>query len=138
MYIYIHRIECISIYLYLYTYIYIYISISISVSMSISISTYVYIYTCDICVTNFYMTSAGSCHSGRGLCGGNRPTETPCGISSHVVASSQFRGPVLKTPTVWLGLGLIASTNSSGYLLTPMWTLQQLVLRSMTEAYPKC
>ena len=22
-----------------------------------------------------------------------RPTETPCGISSHVVASSQFRGP---------------------------------------------
>ena len=68
-----------------------------------------------------------------------RPTETPCcGISSHVVASSQFRGPGLRTPTVWLGLGLIASTDWSGYLLTPMWTLQQLVLGSMTESYPKC
>ena len=67
-----------------------------------------------------------------------RPTETPCGISSHGVASSQFGGPGLRTPTVWLGLGLIASTDWSGYLLTPMWTLQQLVLGSMTQAYPKC
>ena len=67
-----------------------------------------------------------------------RPTETPCGISSHVVVSSQFRGPGLRMPTVWLGLGLIASTDWSAYLRTLMWTLQQLVLGSMTEAYPKC
>ena len=42
-----------------------------------------------------------------------RPTETRCGMSSHVVACNQFSGPGLRTPTVWLGLGL-RSTQGLG------------------------
>ena len=60
------------------------------------------------------MTRAGRLSLGQGVSAAAiRPTETPCGISSHVVASSQFRGPGLRTPTVWLGLGL-RSTQGLG------------------------
>ena len=119
-------------------YIHIYIYIYISISISVSISTYVYLYTCDICEKFLYDENRQAVTHAGVSAAAIRPTETPCGISSHVVDSSQFRGPGLRTPTVWLGLGLIENTDWSGYLLIPMWTLQQLVLRSMTEAYPKC
>ena len=114
-------------YLYIYVFIYISISMSISISASMSISififTYVYRYMWYVCKKSKgreqAVTRAGV------LASAIRPTETPCGISSRGVASSQFRGPGLRRPTLWLGLGLIASTNWVGYLLTPMWTLQQ-------------
>ena len=60
------------------------------------------------------MTRAGRLLLGQGVSAAAiRPTESPCGISSHVVACNQFRGPGLRTPTVWLGLGL-RSTQGLG------------------------
>ena len=86
----------------------IYISIPRSVSMSISISTYEYIYTCDThanfhahvrYVREKFQSRQAATRAGVSAAA-IRPTETPCRISSHVVASSQFREPGLRTPTV--------------------------------------
>ena len=70
IYIYIHKYNyiCINTQTCTKMYIYLYIYIATSVSMPISISAYVYIYmyTCDICVRNFYMTTAGRLSLGQG------------------------------------------------------------------------
>ena len=58
-------------------------------------------------ISYIYITRASKLSLGQGVpAAAIRPTETSCGISSHVVASNQFRGPGLRTPTAWLGLSL--------------------------------
>ena len=160
IYIYMHMYICIRIdtytyisiyiYIYLHLYLYLYLHMDICTNFHAHVSLF---YRCDICVRCFYMTRARKLSLGQGVSAAAiRLTQTLCGISRHVVTSSPFRGPGLRTPTFWqLGLkstqGLGVRMNSSERLrfhrlvrlpATPMWTLQPLVLGSMTEAYPKC